>query len=299
MAYGFGNGYSGGPGGGYSLNFPQLGIVTKRLIIANVVVFFVNALFFSRAGGSLLFEWFGLSRVDMFRGMIWQLVTYQFLHAGLFHLLFNMLGLYFFGTELEQRLGVRRFILLYIGGGVLGGLGWVLLTPVGVCIGASGSLYAVVGAFAALFPHRRITLLVFFILPVTLTARMMAILFGAFSLLMLGSPGSGVAHAAHLAGGVAGYLYALRLMQQAGVRSGFNRSSGHFWNNMRAQWRRRHFTVHDSPSPMSDPASSEEQPVDWDQVDAILAKIKLRGMGALSPREREMLDRASRAAEKR
>jgi membrane associated rhomboid family serine protease len=230
--------------------------------------------------------------------MLWQLGTYMFLHGGLWHLAGNMIGLFFFGNELEMRLGSKRFLYLYLGGGILGAIGWLLLGWMGLyslqhpMIGASGAVFAIVGAFAALYPNRQITLLVFFVIPVTMTARMMALLFGGFSLLMLGD-GSSIAHAAHLAGGIAGYLYGMQLLRS--VHSFHQSSHDMRWKNIRprewlAKLRRSQLRVWDSPT--------EDKPVDWERVDAILIKIKAQGFGSLTESERKELDRASRHAER-
>ena len=83
---------------------------------------------------------------------LWQLITYMFLHSGFWHIVLNMLGLFFFGPETERTLGTRRFAALYLVSGIIGGLGWLLLmgSQVGLCLGASGAIFGVLGAFAAL-----------------------------------------------------------------------------------------------------------------------------------------------------
>ena len=133
--------------------------------------------------GGLFSGLFGLSRTTLLHGEIWRLATYMFLHGGFWHLLLNMLPLAFFGRDVEERFGTPRFALLYFGSGMLGGLGWVLISGTGseLCIGASGAVFGVIGAFAAAFPDRQIMLLLFFVLPVTMTARMMAIGYGPVS----------------------------------------------------------------------------------------------------------------------
>lgn len=266
----------------------RLGPATRRLLQITVGMFIVDVLFGpgQLPGTSPFEQLFGLSRQGLASGKVWQLLTYMFVHGGFMHLLGNMLGLYFFGSELETRFGLRRFLLLYLGGGVLGGLGWLLLSADAdaVCIGASGAVFAVIGAYAALFPHQQITLLVFYVLPVTLRARTLALIMGGVSLLLLRSGAGGIAHAAHLAGGVAGYLYGMR-------HGGGGRGRPTSWrqkvSDLRAQARRARFQVFSEP-----PAG--DAPVDWDDVDRILAKIHALGMASLDRNEREVLDRASR-----
>lgn len=282
--------------GGFGMMGGGIGPVTRRLLFITVGIFIVDFLLWPSHGmHHTPFErMFGLSRQGIASGMLWQVATYSFLHGGFWHLFGNMLGLYFFGTEIEQRLGSRRFLLLYLGCGALGGLGWLLLSAGAgaVCIGASASVFGVLGTFAALYPRRQITLLVFFVLPVTLTARTLILIAGGVSLLLLRTDAGGIAHAAHLAGGAAGYLYGLRLGGGGFGSYGRRGMSGMSWNlqrlfaDWRARLRRGQFRVmRDAP---------DDAPVDWQEVDQILLKVRALGMGALTKRERDVLDRASR-----
>lgn len=215
---------------------------------------------------------FALSIPGLKRGFLWQFATYIFLHAGLLHLLLNGLVLYFLGPETERTIGTRQFYALFMLSGILGGLGWVLITnaPWASCIGASGAVFGVLGAFAALYPNQPITVLVFFILPVTVRAWVLALVLGLIELMYMLQPGTGgVAYSAHLAGGIAGYIYASFAFRGGGVFRRFARS-GWGWCAPRGV----------APS--------------QDEVDRILDKIAAQGMGSLTDRERETLTRASR-----
>ena len=278
---------------------PPVGVLTKRLLIANIAIFFIHLLLYPRpTAQDPVMGLFALSLQGLRRGMIWQLVTYMFLHGHLLHLLGNMLGLFFFGRELEMRLGPKRYLYLYFGGGILGALGWLALGALGLysldrpMIGASGAVFAIVGAYAALYPYRRVTLLLFFVIPVTMTARTLALLFGGISILML-ADGGRIAHAAHLAGGIAGYLYALYAGRgDGGYGDGFG--GGRTFRDWLAKVRRMRFRVMD----LSDTDTEDSgRPVDWERVDQILVKIKTQGFGSLTPSERAELDRASRSVE--
>jgi len=214
---------------------------------------------------------FGLSLLSLRRGLIWQAVTYMFLHGGPVHVLLNMMILFFLGPETERFLGPRKFVLLYLLSGVLGGVGWVLIehSPLTRCIGASGAVFGVLGAFAALFPQQPLTVLLFFIVPVTVRAWVLAAVLGLIELLFLLSPGSGnVAYAAHLAGGLAGYFYALGLVR--GTPGAGGGLLGRFFGRR---------------------AGTE----DPERMDRLLDKIANQGLASLTRREREWLDRASRA----
>lgn len=278
---------------GFGMMPRGLGVVTRRLLWMTIGVFVADVLFFPRPTPyelSQLESLFALSRQGIASGRIWQLVTYMFLHGGFLHIFANMLGLYFFGSEIESRLGSRRFLWLYLGAGIIGGLGWLLLSVTSgnaVCIGASGAVFGVIGAFAAMYPDRQVTLLVFFVLPVTLKARTLALIIGGVSLLLLRSDAGGIAHAAHLGGGLAGYLVGLRWRGgrfQGGLRS--MPSWRVFWSDWRARLRRGRFRVYSQPN--------DDEAVDWDEVDRILMKVHSMGMGSLTPMERDVLDRASR-----
>jgi membrane associated rhomboid family serine protease len=135
-------------------------------------------------------------------GYLWQLVTYMFVHASFTHILFNMLGLYIFGIPLEREMGSSEFLVYYLSTGI--GVGIIsLLLGVNV-VGASGAVYALLLGFATYFPHSRIFL--FGLLP--LQAPVAVLVFAAMSIFyqVTGFQG-GVAHFAHLAGIVLGYLY--------------------------------------------------------------------------------------------
>ena len=188
----------------------------------------------------LLLHCFGLCPTLLANGFVWQLITYMFLHQNSMHLIFNMLAILLLGAGVEMEIGAKRFLRVFLLGGFVGGLAWALfdlttvrladaaghvpgwlavlaahavahrvVTPEGnaICIGASGGVFALVGACAALFPRRDI--LLFLILP--MRVRTFAIILGiGAALFMLYGLGN-VAHLTHLAGGIAGYIYGLRL----------------------------------------------------------------------------------------
>ena len=185
---------------------------------------------------------FGLCPKLLACGFVWQVFTYMFLHGNLLHLLLNTMTVLLFGSGLEAEIGSSRFLRVFVLGGVVGGLAWAgldmgvvrlwnsgaggawmhalleqamarrVVSPDGLatCIGASGAVCSLIGACAALFPHREIVLFVGW--PVALKARTLAIMLGvgnvAFAVYGVGN----VAYLTHLFGGVAGYFYGLRLV---------------------------------------------------------------------------------------
>jgi len=216
----------------------------------------------------------GLSVTGLRRGFLWQFLTYLFVHGSMAHLLLNMLALFFIGPETERAVGTKQFVLLYLLSGVLGGLGWLLISqvPWARCVGASGAIFGILGAFAALFPDRPVTLLVFYVLPVTMRAWVLAVILALVELsFLLSDAANGIAYSAHLAGGVAGYVYARMLFSPFGMRP----RSGPVdrWRQWFASRRRRQ-------------AEGE--------VDRILEKIAREGIGSLTPSERKAIERASR-----
>ncbi len=214
---------------------------------------------------------FGLGVEGVMRGWWWQFATYALLHGNMWHLLLNMLGLFFLGPELERNLGTRMFLIMFAFCCVLGGIGWLALTwPYDfLCVGASGGIFGLIGAFAGLYPHRQLTLLVFFVIPVTMPAWLLAVLFGLMQLAYLLNPGgSSIAYAAHLAGGIAGFLFT-KVMYRHGRRTTFR--------PQREQFVATH---------------AEPRPPTREEIDAILDKISREGIHRLTPRERAMLQRA-------
>lgn len=248
---------------------PTLPPVVQRILWANVGIYLAQYVLwpggFAPVGGYL-----ALSRTGLLHGFFWQPFTYMFLHANFSHLLTNLIGLYFMGPDTERTIGSRRFLYLYLLSGVLGGLGFVFLNSQAPCIGASGAIYGVVAAFAALYPHRKVSLLFFpFIL---FRAWVLALLYGAIEFFSaLYSPYGGVAHSAHLAGGLAGWIYVRMLVSKPIL---FTRSRGRFFG--------------------SNSAGPADTSPDSTEVDRILGKISARGLHSLSAHERDVLARASR-----
>jgi membrane associated rhomboid family serine protease len=177
----------------------------KALIWANVVMFAVTMFF------PALRLWLGLVPADVFgRLRIWQPVTYMFLHGGLFHILFNMLALWMFGTELERMWGARFFLKFYFICGLGAAASMLLVSLVSasvyysVTIGASGAIYGLLLAYGLYFPNRPIFL--YFVFPIP--AKYFVMILGAIEFFTSVSDStSGVAHAAHLGGLVVGYVY--------------------------------------------------------------------------------------------
>jgi membrane associated rhomboid family serine protease len=144
---------------------------------------------------------------------VYQVVTYMFIHAGLFHILFNMLALWMFGTELERIWGTRFFLKFYFITGIGAGCLTILLSllPVGPLsqlyrsdiIGASGAIYGLLLAYGMYFPERQIYM--YFVFPIP--ARVFVLIMGAIAFFSSISESGGVANATHLCGLLVAYVY--------------------------------------------------------------------------------------------
>ncbi len=197
------------PGAYYTFGPGPLSSAIKILIWANVGAFVLTSV------APSLTIYFGLSPVAVYQQLwIWQPVTYMFLHGGLFHILFNMLALWMFGTELERLWGTTFFVRYYFVTG-LGAAATTLLgslLPFGfanqmyysITIGASGAIYGLLLAYALYYPNRPIYMYLLFPIP----AKYFVMIIGAIAFLSsVSDTGGGVAHVAHLGGLVCGYLY--------------------------------------------------------------------------------------------
>jgi len=193
--------------------FGNLSPATRTLLLLNAGVFVVQVVL-----PGALEPWFALWPLGT-RFEPWQLLTYGFLHGGIGHIIFNMLGLITFGNELERVWGARRFTVFFLASVVAAALTQLIVTrAMGEnvpTVGASGGIYGLLLGFAILFPKRRIVPL---IPPIPMPAWIYAILFGALEL-YLGVTGtaSGVAHFAHL-GGMLGAVLVLASWRFGGRR---------------------------------------------------------------------------------
>ncbi len=181
----------------------------KYLLIANVGAFVLQLLY------PPLTNWFRLDPSQVLGSFyVWQVVTYMFLHGGLFHLLINMLILFMFGGEMERLWGTPFFLRYYFITGI--GAGLFALVAGYPVVGASGAIYGLLVAFAMYFPNRVVYMNVFFIFFFPIQAKYFVIIMGLISFLSSLGGASGVSHLAHLGGLVVGYLY----LRWGGVRSG-------------------------------------------------------------------------------
>jgi membrane associated rhomboid family serine protease len=191
----------------YSFGPGPLSPAVKWLIWANIAVFVV----------SYLVQGFTYSlglRPDavLHHYALWQPLTYMFLHAGVWHILFNMLALWMFGVELERLWGTPFFLKFYFVTGVGAALMTLLLSlvpfglvdPASTTVGASGAIYGLLLAYALYFPRRPIYVYMLFPVP----AKYFVMIFAGIALLLsISGTSGGIANVAHLGGMVFGYAY--------------------------------------------------------------------------------------------
>jgi membrane associated rhomboid family serine protease len=247
-------------------------MATKVLIGINVAVYFLQW-----QGGPLfdlwLVSWFGLSEAGLRQGLLWQPVTHMFLHGSLFHLLVNVIALWFAGRAVELWLGAGRLLGVFFVGGVAGGLLQVLSFPGGFLIGASGGVCAVLLTFSMLEPEMRITALLFFVLPVNLKAKFLGYGVIVVSLVLpLVGLDPKVGHFAHLGGALVGLGYAV-----------FLRKTGRFRSRS-------------APPPLPVREASWHAGAGTRDMDAILNKVLKNGLHSLTAEERAILEEWNRKA---
>jgi len=189
----------------------------KWLLISNTVVFIVWTLGPNGFQQDVLTN-LALNKVLSYK-LVWQLFTYQFLHGSVFHLVFNMLALWMFGSPLETDWGTQRFMRYYLTCGVGAGLCDLTLNLIlggrAPTIGASGAIYGVLLAFGVCYPEQ--TVLMNFLFPIK--AKYMVMIYGAIALYgSMGTLNSGVSNIAHLGGMAVGFIYLKSRMPRTQLR---------------------------------------------------------------------------------
>jgi membrane associated rhomboid family serine protease len=218
-------------------------------------------------------RWLALSGDGVRSGMEWQFFSYMFLHDGLMHLLFNMLTFYFAGREVEIIARPGHLLGMYFGGGLVGGVAQVLLSnPHTPLVGASAGVCATLIAFTTIYPEMELTLLLFFVIPVRVKAKYLALGLVGVSLVFAftGAWGS-VGHIAHLGGCVVGWLYARHLGFGAPLRL-----RQFFMKKRELDERRDRMTAEQFIS---------------EEIDPILDKISREGIHSLTRAERKILEK--------
>ena len=264
--------------GGMTIGMPKPSPAVKVLLVINIAVFVVQ-IFLDKSEAwrpGPMSRYLGVTVGGFWQ--IWRYITFQFLHAGWWHILLNMLGLYILGSPVEGHFGTRKFVWFYLSCGVVGGLAYVVIGALGnlpaemPIIGASGGVYGIILACAVFFPTFKIIFL-FFPVPIRFAS---LIIFGGMILLVMrklseGDTGAAMSAVAHLGGAVAAavWIWGLPKLKAGRSRGAAGAGQGR-WEKKLARQR-------------------ELQ----QQVDAILDKIRREGIGSLSRREKRTLKQAS------
>lgn len=312
--------------------FRNIPVVTKNLLIVNIVIFLATMLLEPRGIG--LEEWGGLHFFMASHFHLYQFLTYQFLHANFTHLLFNMFALWMFGCVVENVWGAKKFLFYYISCGVGAGVmqeivqfadfylrvtaqdpsitlaqlfvvGEQLSTQLNswMTVGASGAIYAILLAFGMIFPNERIFI---FPLPVPIKAKWFVLGYAAIELIeTFVSSADGVAHMAHLGGMLFGFLMIRYWNRHPDAH--FNRSGGQqFFDKLKNNFDRRRG---DNPHMHAESGTGQQEPgrgtkeddmaynarkrQNQEEIDAILDKIRQSGYDSLTKDEKRRLFDAS------
>jgi membrane associated rhomboid family serine protease len=302
-------------------SFVERGRVCRWLIAINVAAFIVQILSRPTAAEAVDLDplksmgpftaAFDLNVNAVLHGQVWRLLTHAFLHDPnrIFHILFNMLFLWWFGSDVEDLYGPREFLTFYLTSAVVGGLAfvgsswaWTQNAPTASAYGASGAVTAVLVLCAIHYPRR--TILLFFIVPVSIWLFVIFYLAqDAYAFLTKENNGVGVA--AHLGGALFAFVY----YQRHWRLSDWLPSDWHWLSRVRT-WRRRLlrprlrvYREEEVRTPVSVPANTTPSLPDDEQLeakmDAILEKISRVGKENLTENERQLLLRASEVFRRR
>jgi membrane associated rhomboid family serine protease len=288
-------------------DYPQGRTSVLTWLMCGIVAGFVLQYVFGSAwlgGGVSLAHQFALTIPGLKAGYFWTLVTHSFLHDKeyLFHVIGNLLGLYFLGRALLPLLGSKRFLGLYFGATLVGGLAWTLVhwRFGGMLLGATAAVDALLVVFACFYPNQRIEFLLFFILPVSIKPKHLALAIAAldlFGLLIYEIPGSSlpfglaVANSAHLGGLLTGWIY-FRYLHEIRWRLPSSRADVEM-----PRWMKKKGNVA-APEPAYRVNLSNRNDLRV-EVDRILDKINSSGFGALTAAEKRVLDEAKDSLSRR
>lgn len=288
----------------------SLSSFNMMVIVVNVAVFLLGAVSPKIHTAMLDYGFFSTFKVSPQGGLqFWRFITYQFLHSGPSHVLFNMLGLFVFGPLVEQHLGSKRYLALYLTCGICGGLSYLLLNAMGIgaammgytnlpiilysqggsfaamantpLIGASAGVFGVIVAAAVIAPNLTVQLL---FPPVPMRLKILAMVYvglAALNLVFGGHNAGG--DAAHLGGAIGGYVLIRRAYL---LRDFFD-----VFSDSRKKPKKMSKST---PAPIDSPRARSRRDEDA-EVDRILDKVREKGTASLTNDEKETLARATRS----
>ncbi len=299
--------------GGF-FSFPP---VIKNLLIINGVIFFLqlllnNLTFNGYPGWYILNRWFALNPISGFDAaghpynfQVWQLITYQFMHGGFAHIFFNMFALWMFGPSIEDLYGPKKFLSFYLLAGISAGLFQLFFTPLfgeapAVTIGASGSIFGVMVAYALFFPDNLIFL--YFLIPVK--AKYLIAFLVILEFFAVDSAQSDVAHLAHLGGALFAFLFIMfDKNSYVSLKNHFrsanytrSRSGRNIFDNF--PFKSKSSNKNSEEAKFYDIKNSDDKEISQHEIDEILDKISKSGYQNLTEREKRILFEASKKMNK-
>lgn len=263
--------------------------VVKWLIIINIAVFVLQAVFRVWFGSSVIEKYLSLSPESLKSGYLWTIITYGFLHGSFLHILVNMLAIFFVGRILEPIIGSKNLLQVYFISILIGGLAWIICSPNHgeILVGASAGAFGLMTFFCLLYPETLMTVLIFFIIPITMKPKW--ILWGmiaieGFLFVVYEIPGrSFVASSGHLGGILAGAIMYQIIIKHRLFAFGKIKIETPKWlrKTTSPKIANPKFTVN-----ISDKEKLKKE------VDRILDKINQNGFSSLTEQERKTLDTA-------
>jgi membrane associated rhomboid family serine protease len=291
--------------------FFRQGSVLSVLILINASVWLlikvIQVFYFlfnqadTSAADSLVLFFFALpAQLGALSARPWTLITYMFLHIEFFHILFNMLWLYWFGKIFLEFLSARRLLLTYLAGGLAGGLCYVFafnifpvfqkMLPLSFALGASASVMAIVTAISFYVPNYTIQLL--FIGRIKIVYLAIALFVIDFFAIPSGNPGG---HLAHIGGAAWGFLYVLIIKKDIwkGIPGGSSRIFDRIGGMFRSRSAGKQNHEWEDKRPLTDDEYNFEKSKRQEKIDNILEKISKGGYDSLTREEKEFLFKSS------
>ncbi|GHC54068.1 rhomboid family protein [Ulvibacter litoralis] len=280
--------------------FKTANIIVK-IIAINAVIFltvYLASFFFGTTQGNLV-KWFVLpENLSELILQPWSLFTYSFLHFGLWHVLFNMLWLYWFGTIILNLFTPKRLLTIYLLGGFFGGLLYVIAynifpvftTTTGSLIGASGAVMAIMVFIATYTPNTEMRIFMF-----NIKLWHIAVFFLLLDLVQIPTSGNAGGLIAHLGGALFGYVYAVQLGKGKDIGIWFENAMDWVTDLFKPRTKKPFKKVHRTQQPKSSSVTqkgntSENQK----KIDAILDKIGKSGYESLTKAEKDFLFKAGK-----
>ena len=274
----------------------QNGSTRSRNLVLGIIIFNVVMYAVQLTGGERFFRFFALTTSELGGPHIWSFITYSFLHStqSVFHLVGNMIGVFFLGRALLPELGEKRFVSLYLISTLVGGILWYIVsfaTPSHAVYGASGAVFGLITCFGLMYAESDI----YFMMVIRMKAKVLLYIslgIAAFGLIFFELlNGHGTAHSAHLGGMIGGYLfYKFIYLRNPGPGKAEDFKMPDWFKPKPKKASTKTFPYKINISPPSDLKK---------EVDRILDKINSQGFGELTDSEKKILDEAGDLLKKR